>query len=208
MNTHTSQGEQPGKQPDDERSFSRLSERELIERWTSRKEQTAATELYRRYVEQLLQRAGHDRASSPYVEDSVFLSAFGSILRQADTTEFYFDHDDWLWRLLATIARRKKLARLRKQRELTGDERFDDIVAIAEGEPSAEEIAEYNEARSRLWAVLGQRERLYLEMRELSYRQKDIARELQIDTRQVRRIAKAVEMKAQRLLGNGTLPDK
>lgn len=176
-----------------------LSERELLQLWIDHKDQEAATELYRRYVQRLLKQAGSLRASQNYVEESAYLSAFGSVLRRAGEMKFYFDHDDWLWRLLATISKRKMIARYRRQKELTGGDALSDVAVFAEGDPTPDEVATFNDLRRELWAALQNRERVYLEMREQGFNQKEIAAEMKVDPRQVRRIARAVEVKASRL---------
>lgn len=175
-----------------------LSERELLERWISSKDAAAATELYQRYIRRLLQRVRTERSES-YSIESAYHDAFGTFLRRAPTMPFRFDHDDWLWRLLGTIAKRKRLAKLRPGKALTGGDPLSDLAGLERGDPSPDEVATYNELRSELWSILKSRERIYLEMREQEFSQKEIAVELKVDVRQVRRIARSVELKATRL---------
>lgn len=184
-----------------------LSERDLLERWITSKDQAAATELYQRYVARLLRQAEINRSQQAYIEESACLSAFGSVLRRAGEMNFYFDRDDWLWRLLATIAKRKRIARYRRQKELTGGDGLSELEVFAEGEPTPDEVATFNDLRRELWQSLKQNERIYLEMREQGFLQKEIAEKMDLDPRQVRRIARAVEVKAGKLFPDERPPN-
>jgi hypothetical protein len=194
--------------PSDPRNDIRqLSERDLLERWIASKDQAAATELYQRYVARLLKQAETNRSQQAYLDESACLSAFGSVLRRAGEMNFYFDRDDWLWRLLATIARRKRIARYRRQKELTGGDGISELAAFTEGEPTPDEVAAFNDSRLKLWKALKPRERIYLELREQGYRQKEIAAEMKLDPRQVRRIALVVEVQAGKLFPDDRPPN-
>jgi DNA-directed RNA polymerase specialized sigma24 family protein len=188
-------------------ALQQLSERDLLERWITSKDQAAATELYQRYVARLLRQAEINRSQQAYIEESACLSAFGSVLRRAGEMNFYFDRDDWLWRLLATIAKRKRIARYRRQKELTGGDGLSELAVFAEGEPTPEEVATFNDLRRELWQSLKQNERIYLEMREQGFLQKEIAEKMDLDPRQVRRIARAVEVKAGKLFPDERPPN-
>lgn len=175
------------------------SERELVERWIRTKDQAASTELYQRYTRRLLHQAGVERSRSEQLS-TVFHDAFGTFLRRAPKMKFHFDHDDWLWRLLATIAARKRIEKYRKgSKALSGGDLLAEISAVSEGEPASEEVAIYNDMRDQLMKKLTSREELYLTMREEGYTQEEIASELKTSTRQIRRIARTVELKASRL---------
>jgi DNA-directed RNA polymerase specialized sigma24 family protein len=176
-----------------------ISERELVERWIQSKDHAASTELYQRYTRRLLQRAGAERSRSDPLS-TVYHDAFGTFLRRAPTMTFHFDHDDWLWRLLSTIAARKRIVKFRQgSKALSGGDPVADLQAVSEGEPSSEEVAIYNDLREQLLSRLSGQESLYLIMREEGYTRKEIAVELKCDARQVRRIGRSVELKASRL---------
>jgi hypothetical protein len=183
------------------------TERELLERWITSKDKAAATELYQRYVARLLKQAEIHRSQQAYVVESACLSAFGSLLRRADEMTFRFDYDDWLWRLLATIAHRKRIDRHRQLKALTGGDTISELASFADAEPSPDEVATFNDLRQELWRTLKTRERIYLEMREQGYLQTEIAEQMRLDPRQVRRIAREVEVKAGKLFPERRPPD-
>lgn len=183
-------------EPPDSREVPSL--KQLLQRWIDSRDQEAASELFRRYVERLLKMADAERSQMNSIE-SAYFDAFGSLLRRAHAMTFFFDHDDWLWRLLATIAKRKKIQRYRKQKELTGGDLLAELTAMADGDPSPDEVAAFNDTRRRLWAALNDKERIYLEMREKLFSQKEIAAEMGNSPRTVRRIARDVEIKASRI---------
>ena len=176
-----------------------LSEQELVQRWIDSKDHAASTELYQRYTRRLLEHAGAHRSRTDQLS-TAYHDAFGTFLRRAPTMKFQYDHDDWLWRLLSTIAARKRIEKFRQgAKALSGGDPVAEIQAVSEGEPASEEVAIYNDLRDQLLKKLTGNESLYLIMREEGYNQKEIAEDLQVDARQVRRIARSVELKASRL---------
>ncbi|MFN9375153.1 MAG: RNA polymerase sigma factor [Planctomycetaceae bacterium] len=187
---------------DDEASLHNLTERELTERWAVSGDQQAASELWRRYLEILLNDASRQRSTGS--DDSVTGSAFRSFLRQAQTKTFDFDRDDWLWRFLGKIAYRKRQTRLRKTHLTQMPGVLSDPPPPVDRNIGPEQAAAYNEVREALLKGLSPREQQWFEWRETGMPQVEIALHMGIGTRQVRRITRTVEQKVSRLFGDHT----
>lgn len=176
------------------------SDETLIDLWSSKYDQAAFTELWRRYVERLLEQAGKSRSVNP-LDDSANVSAFLTVLRQATHRRFNHDRDDWFWRLIATVASRKRISRYHKRKPLTGDV-LDHLEIPLRMFPGAEDIASYNEMRAKLWEILTPTEREFFEYRELGLKKSEIAREMHRNPKTIYRISLAVQQKFTKLFGN------
>ena len=175
------------------------TEKELTEHWAATVDQQAASELWRRYLANLVNEASQSRGKAPATDDSVLGSAFRTFLRQAKTKTFNFDRDDWLWRLLGRIASRKRKSRQRKQQREQSGGMLSNLQPPISRTVGPDEAAAYNEARQALLNLLTPREREWFEARELGLPQVEIALRMDLTTRQIRRINRVVEQKAAQL---------
>lgn len=168
-----------------------LSEQVLIERWQKRQDQEAAAELWRRFCERLFREARNVRDV-----DSTDASAFRELL--SANRPFNYDRDDWMWRLLATIAHNKRISRFRKNKAHSSDS----LEAIPEQTISPEEVADYNDKVRQLKEILVPKELDYFELREGGLRQVEIAEKMGLHVRTISRIGVAVQAKVRRLFGD------
>jgi DNA-directed RNA polymerase specialized sigma24 family protein len=184
---------------DNPRPLHEWTEKELTEHWAATGDQQAASELWRRYLANLVKEASQSRGKAPQSDDSVPGSAFRTFLRQAKTKTFNFDRDDWLWRLLGKIASRKRKSRERKRKREQSGGMLSNLPPPASRAVGPDQAAAYNEARQALLKLLTPREQEWFEGRELGLPQVEIALRMELTTRQVRRITRVVEQKAARL---------
>jgi RNA polymerase sigma-70 factor, ECF subfamily len=177
------------------------SSTDLIQRWRTGDE-SAATELYRRYVQELLRVIGvhlSRRMKARLDADDVCQSVFRTVFRRARQGEFAFQDDDDVWKLLVTIA----LNKLRnKHRYMAASKRsvdretpsgdlghVDAFTARQLGRsPGSEEAALVAEVWDSVLTGLPCECQELLRLRVEGYSQQEIAEELRVSTRTIRRM--------------------
>jgi RNA polymerase sigma factor (sigma-70 family) len=123
-------------------------------------------------------------------------STFAALCQGVGQRQFQFDGDANLWALLTTIARRKAIDRLR--RKVNHEGALEELApTIPTRESAGAEEAELRDSVSALCEQLSEAEMAYLALRlQGGWQQTEIAEQMQVSTRQVRRIARSVELKA------------
>jgi RNA polymerase sigma-70 factor, ECF subfamily len=174
--------------------------RQLVKRWR-KGDQDAATALFERYVERLTQLVGAKLSSKMNARvdpDDIAQSAFKSMFRRVREGDFEFGDDRAFWQLLVTIAVNKVRNKVRfakaGKRDISrdsatgGDDSYDAYVASClERAPSSDEVVEFEELMEGLFNHLPRREARTLQMRMDGQTQQEIAAELDVDVRTVRR---------------------
>jgi RNA polymerase sigma-70 factor (ECF subfamily) len=127
------------------------TDRSLLERFRQGS-QDAATQLYRRYAQQLRELAGarcSARLASVVEPDDIVQSVFGSFFRAASQGVYQLPAGEELWKLFLVIALNKirvraryhKAARRDLARTVTGGEAYElSLQAVAEGGEAAEAL--------------------------------------------------------------------
>jgi len=173
---------------------------ELIERWRSGDEQAAAA-LYQRYVERISQLvSGHLSAklAQRLDADDVVQSVFRTVFRRSQAGSFTFEGDGDLWKLLATISLNK--ARSHARRNTSQKRDIGREAQLAEGDdlgnymamrlsdpPDIADAVAFNETLATLFDRLPDAEAVILQGRLEGRSQLEIAEQLGVTTRTVRR---------------------
>jgi RNA polymerase sigma factor (sigma-70 family) len=151
-------------------------------------DEAAATELYRRYVEQLAAVARGQLSSKIAARldpEDVVQSAYRSFFIRAREGEYVLQRGGDLWRLLVGIVRNKALAQVERhtaaRRTFRREERFDhagaplaELAALAH-EPSPEEASVASELLVEIMAELTPAQRQVLELRLQGFTLDEIA---------------------------------
>lgn len=168
---------------------------ELLERWKAGDEH-AADELYRRYVERLGRVvAAHVAVRfQPRVDpEDILQSTCRTFFRRAEAGEFQFDDDGDLWKLLVTIALNKVRRTVRRLSAGARDVRKeaasvdDGRDAVAHG-PEPDAILIVIDLVDHVCDSLGDRCGQILKLRLEGRSQEEIADQLGVSDRTVRRI--------------------
>ena len=178
--------------------------------------ESAARELFERYVERLMElarkRIGHHVASRIDPED-VVQSVFRTFFCRLKDGRFHFGAEDDLFKLLVRITVNKALRQIAFHRAAKrdpaletgqGDDAQEMLLAVMDKEPSPETIVAFLEQFERLLGQLLPQDRRILELRFQGYSTEEIARELGIYDRKVRRVLERVRAVAEQ--EEGLLP--
>jgi RNA polymerase sigma-70 factor (ECF subfamily) len=175
---------------------------ELLERWKAGDEQ-AADELYRRYVHRLGSVVA-DHVAARFQQrvdpEDVMQSAYRTFFRRAEAGDFQFDDDADLWKLLVTIALNKVRRTVRRLSAGTRDVRkesstpVEGMESIAHG-PKPEEIFTVVDLVNHLCDSLGDRYGQILKLRLEGCSQEEIASQLGVTDRTVRRRLDEIRVK-------------
>ncbi len=173
---------------------------ELIKRWRSGDE-SAATELYERYSDQLRSIVGRrlsKELSRKVDPDDIVQTTFGTYFRQTRHGECAFDSDAGVWKLLVTIALNK--VRLRARRfatrkrnaslEIQGgniDAPEGYLMDRLSRQPGYVETLEFQRLLEQVLEILPPNLAQVLRLRVAGFTQEEIAREIDVSERTVRR---------------------
>lgn len=177
------------------------SSTELISRWREGDE-AAAAELHRRYIEQLLRIVGghlSQRMQSRIDADDVCQSVFRSVFRRVRHGEFEFHDDADVWKLLISVSlnklRSKQRQALARKRDVSREEAMGDlrqvdpfVVQCLSRKPNMAEAAALAELWDQIVARLPSDCQDLLRMRIEGYSQQEIADQLKLSTRTIRRM--------------------
>ena len=173
----------------------------LVERWRQG-DQAAAQALFELYVARLVAVVG-DRLSSRFVRhvdpDDVVQSAFRSFFCGAREGRFDFERDGDLWRLLATMTLHKLRDQVRRhvseKRDVHAEHNFsgeDSLLGLQPkalaGAPSPVEAVALVDQLEQVMRLLEPEERRMLELRLQGYNLEEIAAEVRLSRRSVRRV--------------------
>lgn len=187
--------------------------KDLVDRWREG-DQDAATELYERYFEQLINIiSGNlmERYQSHFDSEDVLMSAFRTVLVRVTNGEFRFEDDDDVWKLLVTVSLNKLRKKVRHHQtgkrnidlETRGSSDFDGTLA---GQltlsPGVFEAVEFADLVKTAMSILSDRERSILLLRLEGFSQQEIASKLEITDRTVRRCWEKIRERLEFLLGD------
>jgi RNA polymerase sigma-70 factor (ECF subfamily) len=181
-----------------------------VERWQAGDEQAAA-QLYHCYVERLLavaqRRLSHKLAARLDPEDIV-QSVFRSFFGRAQQGKFVFEKSDDIWRLLVKITIHKTLKQVdfhsRSKRDAAAEIApaagpQDVLLAHLSKEPTPAEAAAFVDELEHFLNQLRPEERQIIEKRLQGYDNVEIAAQLQISDRKIRRLMERMRGLADRV---------
>ncbi|MCI0681407.1 MAG: sigma-70 family RNA polymerase sigma factor [Gemmataceae bacterium] len=180
-----------------------------VERWQAGDEK-AATELYYRYLEQLVgvaQQRLSAKLSARLDAEDIVQSVFRSFFVRAQQGKFVFKDDDDIWKLLVQITIHKSLKQVayhrRAKRDAGAEESAgagdqDRIVSYLSREPTPEEAAIFMDELEFFLRELRPADRRIIEMRLEGYDQVEIAKRLGISDRTIRRLMERIRSLAER----------
>lgn len=195
--------------------YATLPSTELADRWR-RGEQAAATELFNRYFDQIsgmVHGRINRRFSSRMSSDEIVQSAFGSVFRMARDRPQEFADDEAFRRWLITVVLNKAYKRIQHESAQKRDPRREQAADSSEGfaafvaerlceKPDNEGVLEMTELVERVSEAVSDNQRALIRLRLLGRSQKEIAAELGVDPRTVRRWSEDLDKRARAILIN------
>ena len=175
----------------------------LVTRWQSGS-QTAAQQLFDRYVERLLLLARwhiSDRLRPRIDPDDVVQSVFRTFFIRLRNDSFTFDEADDLFKLLARITLHKTLrqvafhraARRSPEREIRSNNEDDDtIMQLLDTEPDPETVVEFADHLKVFLSKFSVQEQQIIEMRLQGHTSEEIADKLGTYDRKIRRVLERI----------------
>ncbi len=167
-------------------------------------DEDAARQLFDRYAEQLVLLARKrisQRLASRIDPEDIVQSSFRTFFRRCEEGQFSFKDPDDVCKLLARITIHKTFRQIayhkRAKRDATietphGDESQDMLLKLVTCDPSPEEATTFVDQLEHFFALLGDEELRILKMRMEGHSNVDIAKELNISDRKIRRIMERV----------------
>ena len=190
---------------------SRIEATDLIEQWRDG-DSDAATKLYELYCERLMRVVSGqllERYQQQIDPEDVLQTAFRTFFGRVSEGEFAFEDDKDVWKLLVTVVLNKLRRQVRHmnaqrrdvRREIRGEADFDgQIASDLSRPPGIQEAVEFAELINDLFQFLPEDERKLLQLRIEGYSQKEIAEELDVTDRTVRRMWERVRERLVMLL--------
>ena len=185
---------------------------ELVNRWKNG-EETAASKLYARYFQRLLivlNRNLAGRFKSQLDPEDVLQSVFRSVFRRTREGAFAFQDDEELWKLLVTVALNKVRNRVRfyERKKRTGGIELATKLDSRCGHwlcenPSVAEASAFGELFEGILERLDIDDREALRLRLEGFSQHEIATQLNVTERTVRRMWIRIRLVALELLDEG-----
>lgn len=178
--------------------------------------ESAARELFERYVERLMELARKrigSRVASRIDPEDVVQSVFRTFFCRLKDGRFQFGADDDLFKLLVRITVNKTLRQIAFHRAAKrnpaletgqGDDAREMLLQVMDKDPSAETVVAFFEQFEHLLGQLMPQDRRILELRFQGYSTEEIAKQLNIYDRKVRRVLERVRAVAQQ--EEGLLP--
>lgn len=188
-------------------------QRDLVDRWRQGDEQ-AANDLYQTYLgrmSQLVSQHMSQRFASRIDPDDVVHSAYRTFFRRVKEGEFQFEDDADIWKLLLTIALNKVRNRVRfhsaakrdAAQEVSGDLIEREVALHGDSlsrHPSPHEAIAFADLLEEVYGRLDEREQLLLQLRLEGYKQTEIADELGLTDRTIRRMLDRIRERLSDLL--------
>lgn len=183
-------------------------DQKCVERWRAGDE-SAAAELYHRYVQQLIALAHRRlsaRLSARLDPEDIVQSAFRSFFVRAQQGKFVFKDDDDIWKLLVQITIHKTLKQVAHHRRgkrdagaevPAGSGERDQLVSYLSREPTPEEAAIFVDELEFFLRQLRPDDRKIVEMRLEGFDQLEIAQRLGISDRTIRRLMERIRSLAE-----------
>lgn len=185
-----------------------LGDQRCVERWQAG-DQSAAANLYYRYVEQLIklaQRRLSSKLAARVDPEDIVQSVFRSFFVRARQGKFVFKGDDDIWKLLVQITIHKTLKQVAHHRRgkrdagvevsaASGD--ADLLVSYLSREPTPEEAAIFVDELASFLRMLRPEDRKIIEMRLEGFDQVEIAKRLGVTDRTIRRVMERIRSLAE-----------
>lgn len=183
-------------------------EQDLVERCRSG-DQSAARVLFNRYVERLLMLAKRrisQRLSSRVDPEDIVQSVFRTFFHRLRNDRFHFEDQDDLFKLLVRITVHKTLRQIAfhkaakrdpAQEAHQGDNGQELLAQVLDEEPSPEAIVTFMDQLEHFLSQLRPDDRSILELKLQGYSSDEIARQVGIYDRKVRRVLERVRAVAE-----------
>ncbi len=177
--------------------------RQLIERWQTGSE-TAAQQLFDRYVEKLLVLARwhiSEKLRSRIDPEDVVQSVFRTFFIRLKNESFTFDEADDLFKLLTRITLNKTLrqvafhraARRSPEREMgKGNSEQDSIMQVLDTEPDPQTVVAFADHLKSFLGKFSEQEQQIIEMRLQGHSSEEIAQKLGTYDRKIRRVLERI----------------
>ncbi len=180
-------------------------------------DQDAASELYGRYVSRLLRIVFRQIDSSSVAArldpEDVVQSAVWSFVRRLREGEFKFDDEEDIWKLLTTVVLNKTRNQIERnlaaRRSVNRESRVEDrdleeqTLRRLQMQPSISDALAFRETLQQLFAKLDTTDATVLQMRLEGYSQQEIADELDLAARTIRRRLVGIRSVVAELLTDG-----
>jgi len=171
-------------------------------------DQNAARQIFDRYVAQLLALASKrisQRLASRVDAEDIVQSVFRTFFHRAREGQFRCEDPDDLCKLLAKITVHKTLRQIafhkRAKRDASletsrGDDDSDHMMTLLASEPTPEDTIALYDQMEHFLGQLGAEDRRILQMRMEGYSNVEIAEELKITDRKIRRLLERIRGQA------------
>ena len=188
-------------------------EKALIDLWRGG-DQDAARQLRDRYVDRLLQLAQRrlsQRYASRVDAEDIVQSVFRTVFLRLREGRFVFEEQDDLCKLLVKITVHKTLRQVAfhkaakrdpHQETDQGEHHREQLLAVLDRGPTPEAEAAFNDQLEHLLSQLKPEEQTILELRLQGYKSEEIAKQLNVSDRTVRRI---LERRIKKIVNEGDL---
>jgi RNA polymerase sigma-70 factor (ECF subfamily) len=173
-------------------------------------DEDAARQLFDRYADQLVLLARKrisQRLASRIDAEDIVQSVFRTFFHRAKQGQFHLEEPDDVCKLLARItvhktfrqiAFHRRAKRDASQETAQGDDSQDMLLKLLAGEPTPEEAAAFVDQLEHFFASLTPEQRRILELRMEGYSNVEIAEQLGITDRKIRRIMERVRALAEK----------
>jgi RNA polymerase sigma factor (sigma-70 family) len=182
------------------RLYLQLNSSDLVARWRQG-DQQAAAELHRRYVQKVTTLVDYHLSSklaARFSADDVAQSVFGSLFRMTREKSHEFDSDEGFWKWLLTLTLNKTFKRIERERRAKrspdrevrspAEMEFDEVLAgVLRSHPSPDQIAEIADLVNTVLDRISPDHQQILLLWLQEHTQPEIARQLGVDERTVRR---------------------
>lgn len=170
---------------------------ELVRRWREG-DHEAADELYGRYIRRMTRIIGRNLSPGQgrrLEPEDIAHSAFRTVFRRLRDGEFHFRDDSDLWKLLVTVSlnkargsSRRNLAQKRTiEREESLSRQTEHAIPLLQKEPSIGDVVAFRETLQLVLSELGSEDAEVLRLRLEGHNQAEMASQLGVTPRTVRR---------------------
>jgi RNA polymerase sigma-70 factor (ECF subfamily) len=179
-------------------------EKALLDLWRTGSDQGAARQIVDRYIDRLLvlaRRRISQRLASRVDAEDIVQSVFRTFFVRLKDGRFVFEEEDDLCKLLVRITLHKTLRQVAfhkaakrdpNQETNQSEHHREQLLSVLDREPTSEATVAFLDQLEHFFGQLKDQERSILEMRLQGYTNDDIAKELGIYDRKIRRVIEHV----------------
>jgi RNA polymerase sigma-70 factor (ECF subfamily) len=183
-------------------------EQALIDLWR-KGDQDAARQIVERYIDRLLvlaRRRISQRLASRVDAEDIVQSVFRTFFVRLKDGRFVFQEEDDLCKLLVRITLHKTLRQVAFHKAAKrdpnletnqGEHHREQLLAVLDREPSVEDALAFEDELDKFLAPLSEQEQQIIRMRLQGYTNDEIAQELGLYDRKIRRVMERVRLVAE-----------